>query len=330
MPYASQDIYFIVTGQQNESRLPECFDSLLSQTSSRWRCIYTDDASTDKSLAIAHTYKERWPKHFAVLTSPTRRYKTIHFFRACQLVPPSAIVAELDADDRLIDRDVVKDLSFLHMFFDMVWTQHVTTNLTKKKWDIWRSTPLPPHWSRNNGSGTDVWSKQYFPGHMRTFKRFLFDYIDFETFIFRNKIIKAAFDMVYYTTLLELVPDDFICFYDKTSYEYRILPHNEEFVEYALRSSVRAQDVPQRLQTAVDRWFKRKPALTKMNYAKELKKVDNMDAAVCFRGKEIPQHIREHDYCFSLRQLKRLDQVLPRIHPASDSLWWDRKLSLDV
>lgn len=311
-------VYFIVTGRQNGSWLSHCFESLLQQTSADWHCIYVDDASTDQSVSVAENYQNNYPGHFTLLKNQQRLLKTVSFNKACKLIPSTAVVAEMDADDRLLGNEVVSDLIILHTFFDVVWTQHITKNLTNLPWDTWRSTEIPSNWSRKSAAGNNVWSKEYFPGHMRTFKKLLFDYIDPKFFIFQNEPLKVSFDMVYYTSLLELVPPDFICFYSKNCYEYRVLPHNDEFLERSLRNSKPTETNSKYFQTAMDAWFKTQPTLTKMKYTKDMHIDRNNEIRVNFHGNELPASI----YHLNTSQAKQMDKILINSHVASGVFWW--------
>lgn len=325
MRLGDSGIYFIVTGRQNGKLLHSCFDSLLAQSSSHWHCIYVDDASTDESLEVASRHASRWPDFFTVLTNQVRKYKAVNFIRACQLIPPWGIVAELDADDRLVGQKVVDDLTVLHTFFDIVWTQHSTVNESGLSWDTWQSTPLPHDWSRENASGTAVWTKEFFPGHLRSFKRFLFDYINHAIFFYQQKPLKVAFDMVYYTSLLELVPGDLACFYNQICYEYHILAHNDEFTEKALIASGQYQKMAEFCQTAVDYWFKQQPRLRKLFYEKRVANFSSRGGLeTAFVGDIIAPAIRDYRWKLSPLALKRLKHMLPKCSMASQRYWWGK------
>lgn len=314
--------YFIVAGRQNGPWLSYCFESLLQQISADWHCIYVDDASTDQSVSVAEKYQKNYPEHFTILKNEQRLLKAVSFNKACKLIPSTAVVAEMDADDRLLSNGVVNDLIILHTFFDVVWTQHITKNLTDLPWDTWHSTSLAANWSRKSAADNSVWSKEYFPGHMRTFKRFLFDYLDPKLFIFQDEPLKVAFDMVYYSSLLELVPTNFICFYDKDCYEYRILPHNDEFIERSMIKSQPTKKTSVFFQTTVDAWFKTQPKLTKMKYTKDMQVEKNQKIRVNFHGNELPSNIDQHSNYLDASQAKQMDKILTNAHVASNVFWW--------
>jgi glycosyltransferase involved in cell wall biosynthesis len=61
------EILVFVPTYNSEKYLRQCLDSVLQQTFQDWRCVISDDASTDKSVEIAREY-EKIDSRFKVLT----------------------------------------------------------------------------------------------------------------------------------------------------------------------------------------------------------------------------------------------------------------------
>ena len=61
------EILVFVPTYNSEKYLRECLDSILHQTFQDWKCVISDDASTDKSVEIAKEY-EKIDSRFRVLT----------------------------------------------------------------------------------------------------------------------------------------------------------------------------------------------------------------------------------------------------------------------
>ena len=251
-------IYFIITGHNCGELLAACFGSLLRQTSNQWHAIYVDDASTDNTLTIAQDHYFQHPHFFTILANETRALKSYGFLRAINGLSPNIIIAELDGDDELINIDTVSELIHLHTQFDLVYTNHTTTNFSKREWIKWRSTPLPPGWTRSYPIREAVWDINNFPGHLRTFKKFLFDQIDQADFVFNGELLKVAFDLVYYTILLEMTPTKKIYFHDKNCYHYKVREMNDQFIEDDLIAIGKKDEQHDMRQTQIDIWLKNK------------------------------------------------------------------------
>lgn len=264
---AFSPLWFVVIGRNCAHTVRSCLDSLLAQELDAWRCIVVDDASDDGTLTLARRYADASGGRITVLRNDTRRFKAVSFLRALELVPEDGIVAELDLDDQLSSTSAVGDLLRLHARFDVVWTQHVTVNHTARPWTTWRSTPLPAGWTRRSAEGDRVWSASYFPGHLRTFKKYLFDRLDRAMFSYAGEPLRVAFDMVYYTAILELAPHALAFFYDRPLYTYNIWGHNDEFTEIDSVAAGLGAARPELCQSAMDRWFKRLPVLRPLEVA---------------------------------------------------------------
>ena len=61
------EILVFVPTYNSEKYLRQCLDSVLQQTFQDWKCVISDDASTDKSVEIAREY-EKLDSRFKVLT----------------------------------------------------------------------------------------------------------------------------------------------------------------------------------------------------------------------------------------------------------------------
>ena len=65
--YKISEILVFVPTYNSEKYLRQCLDSVLQQTFQDWKCVISDDASTDKSVEIAREY-EKIDSRFKVLT----------------------------------------------------------------------------------------------------------------------------------------------------------------------------------------------------------------------------------------------------------------------
>ena len=91
------------------------------------------------------------------------------------------------------------------------------------------------------------------PGHLRTFKKILYDQIPIDDFMFKNDWVKTAFDGIYYTALIEMTEPRLRYFYDKSLLVYNVLPHNDTFLDI-----YKGTESPEMSQSVVSEFYRRK------------------------------------------------------------------------
>lgn len=114
----------LITGCLNgEKFIPRCFDSILTQTYSKIEVIFIDDGSTDNSLEIAETYREKFiKKGYEFLIIPQ---KNMGFYPQTGIkVASGKYITTLDIDDLLLPQSIQKRAEFLesHPTFSAVRT----------------------------------------------------------------------------------------------------------------------------------------------------------------------------------------------------------------
>src|SRR5262249_26205164 len=155
-------ISVVVTYRNCERTLARCLDSVAQQSYRHWQVIAVDDASTDASLDVLASYQQRLGDQLTVIASPERRFKLANFLAALDRCGPADIVAELDGDDELASPDALALIHASHVGRDAVWTQMITPE--DSPWDVHRSTPLVPGWSRSHPPRRDTWTPFLMPG----------------------------------------------------------------------------------------------------------------------------------------------------------------------
>ena len=119
----------------------------------------------------------------------------------------------------------------------------------------------------------------------------------------------AAFDLVYYTALLEMAPVSAICFYNRELYRYNVWEHCEDFREKDLTAAGVKDSNRRMCQTEIDRWFKSQPKLSKLPVT-----VENTYSEECFISKRIirpnSNYVTTYLYLFSNQSHDKLRQLL--------------------
>lgn len=234
---ALPQVCFNITVRNASEWIGECLLSVISQTDSNWRCIVTDDASTDNTWNIIKQYEREIPQQIQTRRESMRRWKAFNFHNALSEINNNDVIVELDGDDRLSHEFVVSELRVLHRRYDLIWTQHNANLGPFLDWHNWPSTPIPEEWTRRYPHRSAIWTKAFHPGHLRTFKRFLYNYVDVSDLQYEGKWLKCTFDAAYYTALIEITNPCYRYFYDRVCAIYNILPHNDTFIDRDLGQS---------------------------------------------------------------------------------------------
>lgn len=124
----SKLLSIIIPTYNMEALLPRCLDSLLVKDSlERIEAMVVNDGSKDGSLAVANSYKERFPDSVTVIDKPNGNYGST--INAALPVAQGKYVKILDSDDWFDSESLVKFLDRLESIdSDMVITHFSTIN----------------------------------------------------------------------------------------------------------------------------------------------------------------------------------------------------------
>lgn len=122
-------VLVFMTGRNGERFVGDAVQSVAAQNYRHLDVLYVDDASEDGSVAAAVAALSNWlPRRHAIVRNSERRGKA---FNASRHLRSAAVqydvVAVVDADDQLLDPDVIGKLVTCYQAGrDVVWTDHVT------------------------------------------------------------------------------------------------------------------------------------------------------------------------------------------------------------
>jgi glycosyltransferase involved in cell wall biosynthesis len=107
-----------------ESWLPRCLDSiLLDEILPEIEAIIVNDGSTDNSLSIAKSYREKYPEAVIIIDKPNGHYGSC--VNAALKIASGNYFRILDADDCFDDNTFIKFIAFLQLSnADMVFTNY--------------------------------------------------------------------------------------------------------------------------------------------------------------------------------------------------------------
>jgi glycosyltransferase involved in cell wall biosynthesis len=100
---------FIVSSYNNETNIIKNLESIIYQTHTNWRCIYINDASTDKTDELFHEilHKHNVKDKFTYLKNDIQLKQSYCKYIAYQLLNDFEIVCLLDGDDWLYNENVL-------------------------------------------------------------------------------------------------------------------------------------------------------------------------------------------------------------------------------
>tara|TARA_A100001515_G_C4567816_1_gene208737 strand:- start:429 stop:1127 length:699 start_codon:yes stop_codon:yes gene_type:complete len=162
------EVLFIVPSFNAEKNIDTLVSSLKEQTDDRWSCIIIDDISEDntwdKISSIDHPKifgSKNVEKCFALknIVSHARMYQERE----------DVIIAVIDGDDSLCNKNAVSHLIGAHQSADVVWTAH--------SWDI-----NGMNISKDMPENVDPYSWPWCSSHLRTFKSSLLSLIHNDNF----------------------------------------------------------------------------------------------------------------------------------------------------
>lgn len=208
----------------NIEKYVECFiNSLKSQTYKKFIVYLIDDVSTDKTYQTA-LEKINGDPRFILIKNIEKKYKTKNFIDVIKMdnIDPQDIIVEIDADDSLADKFVLKKIYNIYRNNKNIW-------ICGSKWKdtlgrLGKYGIIIPEKAR---TGYTIFS------HMRTFKAFLFRAIKESDLMMNGEYFKAACDIAYGIPMLEMAGSEHYYFLDEITYIYRW--HNNQ--SYSKNSS---------------------------------------------------------------------------------------------
>jgi hypothetical protein len=220
---------FVITGRHALPFAKMCVGSIKAQLGSfSTSAIYVDDHSNYDSLQLNELRCCLQSINGELLVLKSRHYQIGALSQAIPLIrSPEAIVCLVDGDDYLLshaletverayrNKDIA--LTYGNVLIDFRPYQDVQQKYFSDKGNV--NTPYP----------ASVWGNQSFRDdgfrcfHFRTFRRWLWDYIDPKDFLRSDgSFIRASGDSAYIFPMLELLADPkHVAFIDTPTYVYR-------------------------------------------------------------------------------------------------------------
>ncbi len=216
---------FITASYNNATRYKDNLDSMLSQDypSSKFRIIYMDDCSPDRTGSYVRKYLQQRRKKIPVtlVLNKRRRGQLANIYDATHTCKDSEIVVIVDGDDKLVGRNVLSYLNSIYQdpFVWLTYGQYRHYCADRKNPLHHRdgiSQPFPEHIIQKKAF-------RLYPGyiisHPRTYHAWLFKQIKLKDLLYKSYFFPSATDVAAMFPMIEMAGDKFR-FLDKILYRY--------------------------------------------------------------------------------------------------------------
>ena len=172
----------IVTSYNNEKWVAKNLHSIFRQTYPHYRVIYVDDASTDRTVAIAQVMikKHHQDSRVTLIKNECWQGQMANHYRAAHMCRDDEIIIHLDGDDQLVGQ-----------VFDTLNTIYADENIwfTFGQNDLQTDRPFEKEVLQNNTFRTV--SPPFFT-HLRTFYAWLFKQVKLQDLMFESNFKSAT------------------------------------------------------------------------------------------------------------------------------------------
>jgi len=202
---AEQEFFFIVSCERNAGEAAvKCLESVYSQRYEHRlvRHLFIDDASTDDTDQIIRSWLQCHPDHNVDYRRLEQRQGgTANTVFGIKLAPDDAIVVELNGDDWLADKKVLRFLNKVYSD-NYVWMTYNTLRFYKGAPAVWVHEVPRQVVETNSFREYDGWISSA----LHSFRKKLFNHLDDDTFIDpeTGEFWESADDVALYLGMLEL------------------------------------------------------------------------------------------------------------------------------
>ena len=194
----------VVPSYNNSQWYKQNLDSIFSQNYGKYRVIYIDDCSNDKTYELVEKYiKENHQESKVTLIKNEKRQLALsNIYKAVISCKDDEIIVLVDGDDQLASHNVLKLLNAAYKKFD-IWMTHGNYKTLSNNAPCSYCPVAPPNIVKEN-------KFREFPHgliHLRTFYAWLFKQIKIQDLFFRTNFFKMTYDVAIFTPMIEMAND---------------------------------------------------------------------------------------------------------------------------
>ena len=189
---------FVIASYNNEKNIANNLNSIIQQTYKKWRVIYINDGSTDKTAELFHSITDEVKDKCMYIENESRLYQSYSKYKAYQLVHDLEVVCILDGDDWLSNDTVLDTLKEYYMKNYKV----ITSNYNIYKKDTITNNSIHSKYTLDELKNIRSMDKWLFK-HLKTGYGFLFKSIPEQYFKINDHWISMATDVAEMTCVTE-------------------------------------------------------------------------------------------------------------------------------
>lgn len=215
-------ITVIVCSYNNEPYLEENLKSLFEQDYPKWRMIYVNDCSQDKTGELAQKLvkKYKMEARATIINNKQRIGGLANTFYAVHTLDPRNVVVLYDGDDTFKNKKVLSKIARIYRN-KKVWLTYGNYEAQPKNAPGWFSDPchaFPEEVMKNRTFRQHPWIA--YP--LRTFYAKLFQSIQEKDLKYKGQFMQVAWDAAMMYPMLEMASQGHIKFVDEVLYVYRV------------------------------------------------------------------------------------------------------------
>jgi len=243
-----QSFKIIVPFYNCEKWIGKCIDSVKQQDHDNFHCYLINDLSTDNSEEII---KNKIDNRFTYISNKEKKYKLKNFYECVQdFCSEEDIIVELDGDDWLANKDVLKILESKYREEECWLTYGSYREFPSFRTGIY-SKKIPDEIFKKRDYRKSPWVTS----HLKTFKSFLFKSIKEGDLMENGKFFTTASDLATMFPMLEMAGDK-ISFIEETLLIYNLsndlndhkrAPLEQKRVEKIIRSKKKYNTLKRRV-----------------------------------------------------------------------------------
>lgn len=239
--------FVIISPSYNNAKWCEkSLKSVVSQTYPHWSLIYIDDCSTDSTASLVDNFikKHALSEKCQLINNSQRLGAMENCYHAIHTLPGNKVIVNLDGDDRLAHKNVLKKLAKVYAK-KKVWMTYGSYKTEPKEFgNMCVCHKYPKQVIKSQGFRMHP---QWMASHLKTYYAKLFQKIKKEDLLHHGHFFSVASDLAFMFPMLEMASKGHIRFIKEKLYIYN---HNNPIND----DKIRLEE-----QRTVDRYIRQKP-----------------------------------------------------------------------
>ena len=205
-----KQLIIVICSYNNEQLVEQNLNSILLQTYKKYRVIYRDDCSTDRTAQIVKSFIEQHNlgNNWTLILNKTRNYKLANLYKTIhEHCNNDEIVVEIDGDDWLLDYSAFSMFNEIYQN-ESVWMTSGGFTTWPNKYDRLTQRPIAQH-IIDTHAFRQCYEKEYFFMALRSFYAGLFKQIEKKDLMKDKSFFTIGSDIATMIPMFEMAGDRF-------------------------------------------------------------------------------------------------------------------------